>query len=128
MRAHGAAFPEPVLSRLVRTYGSQWEDVARLASSCRAWAERLPGDDAIAAQVVYAIRHEMACTLTDVVVRRTSVGSAGAPHVQAVARCLDLLSHELRWEEARARREVEALERFYEPVRVDLKGALAASS
>ncbi len=64
-------------------------------------------------QVARAVRHEMALRLGDIVLRRTSLGSAGPPPratIEAVAR---LAREELRWDDARCATEVAALERKY---------------
>jgi glycerol-3-phosphate dehydrogenase len=74
---------------------------------------------AVRAEVRHAIRHEMAQTLTDVVVRRTRLGVAGHPGNAAAAAAAELMRVELGWDEARVRDELEGLRRFYAPVTRD---------
>ena len=69
-------------------------------------------------QIVEAARHEMALTLEDVILRRTSLGSAGYPGDEAVTRVETLMREEVGWSTARAADEVQQLKEFYLPVRV----------
>jgi glycerol-3-phosphate dehydrogenase len=57
------------------------------------------------AQVRYAIEVEMAQTLSDVVFRRTELGSAGRPDEACVRLCLQTMAAELGWDERRSERE-----------------------
>ena len=74
-----------------------------------------PGVPVIRAQVVHAVRHEMACTLTDVVARRTPLGAAGYPGRDVAERCAAVMAGELVWSQARVEREEAALDAFYAP-------------
>jgi glycerol-3-phosphate dehydrogenase len=74
-----------------------------------------PGVPVIRAQIVHAIRHEMACTLTDVVARRTPLGAAGYPGREVAERCAAVMAGELVWSQARVEREEAALAEFYAP-------------
>jgi hypothetical protein len=64
-------------------------------------------------QIVEAARHEMALTLEDVILRRTSLGSAGYPGDEAVTRVETLMREEVGWSTARAADEVQQLKEFY---------------
>ena len=70
------------------------------------------------AQVVEAVRNEMALTLEDVVLRRTGLGSAGYPGDEAVVKLESILRDELGWTSARVADEAQSLKEFYLPVRV----------
>ena len=78
-----------IASRLVRAYGDRWPLVWGFAERDRALAEPLvPGLPYVAAEVLYAAEREMACTVSDVLMRRTQIafetrdaGRAIAPHV-----------------------------------------------
>jgi glycerol-3-phosphate dehydrogenase len=86
------------LDELVFTYGSEMDRVAGLAMENAALAERLaPGRGEIGAQVVHAVREEMALTLEDVLFRRTGLGTLGYPGDEAIARVTHIMARELGW-------------------------------
>jgi glycerol-3-phosphate dehydrogenase len=104
---------------LQRLYGARATEVAGYVRDRRDLAARItPGLPVIGAQVVEAIRNEMALTLEDVVLRRTGLGSAGYPGDQAVLKLESIVRDELGWTSARVADEVQALKEFYLPVHV----------
>ena len=62
------------------------------------------------AEVVHGVRNEMAQKLSDVVFRRTTLGMVGVPREQSLNEIASIMSKELGWNLARARREVEGLQ------------------
>ena len=70
----------------------------------------------IGAELVWAVRHEMAVTLADAVIRRTPLGALGYPGDKAVDRAADLVAGTLGWSHDRRRSEVAALRRFYSAI------------
>jgi glycerol-3-phosphate dehydrogenase len=114
--ASGTADAE-VARRLVEIYGTAARAVTDLASSDPSLAPRLvPSLPVLRAEVIHAVRSEMACTLADVLVRRTALGAAGHPGREAVRAAADLLTRELGWSGERTAREIAALGEFYAPV------------
>ena len=73
----------------------------------------------ICAELVYAVKFEMACTLTDILVRRAGTGATGFPGAKLAESCARLLGTELGWSDDRTRREIEMLKKFYEPVKIE---------
>ncbi|MEW5982028.1 MAG: FAD-dependent oxidoreductase [Acidobacteriota bacterium] len=119
-RAHSATtgLLQPELAAaLVGTHGTAWRDVVDLCRRDPALAAPLGTSTVMRAVVVHAVRFEMARTLADVVVRRTGLGSAGYPGDDVTAECARLSAAELGWDEARIRREIDAVREFYAPVR-----------
>jgi glycerol-3-phosphate dehydrogenase len=72
-----------------------------------------PSQD-VPAQVTFAVREEMALTLEDVVMRRTSLGQFGRPSPQALAQVVALMTRELGWSAEKQQSELAALNRQYE--------------
>jgi glycerol-3-phosphate dehydrogenase len=106
-------------AHLQRLYGTRAGEVAGYVRERRSLAERItPSWPVIGAQVVEAVRNEMALTLEDVVLRRTGLGSAGYPGDDAVLKLASILRDELGWTSARVADEAQALKEFYLPVRV----------
>ncbi len=102
---------------LVETYGTRARAIADLARLYPHRAARVvPSEPVIQAEILHAVRQEMARTLVDVVARRTPLGDRGHPGRAAAARCAELMAEELGWRPDHVIREVAALETFYAPV------------
>lgn len=94
------------LDHLQRTYGSRAQLVTDRVSREPALAERVAvGRPEILAEVAVAVEAEMAQTLSDVLLRRTGIGTLGHPGDQALARVSSLCARLLGWDEARTERE-----------------------
>jgi glycerol-3-phosphate dehydrogenase len=64
----------------------------------------------IAAEVLYAVRHEMALAITDVLTRRTRLAMlAGATTLTGAERVADIMARELGWSAAERSRQLEDL-------------------
>jgi glycerol-3-phosphate dehydrogenase len=113
-RAAGIELAPETTRRLTRVYAEGVAEIVRLIAERPALAERLTSDtDTIAAEVVHAIRREMAVRLADVVIRRTGLGAAGHPGTAPVAACAAIAARELGWDQARATQEILAVDAFY---------------
>lgn len=96
-----------VRRRLLNVYGVRAADVLRLARSAHGLFEPLTAArDALAAEVVYAFRHEAAETLADCLLRRTMTGLNDAAGLDHVERAAAVARAHLGWDEGRAAREV----------------------
>jgi glycerol-3-phosphate dehydrogenase len=67
----------------------------------------------VPAQIAFAVREEMAVTLEDVVMRRTSLGQFGRPAPQALAQVAAQMAGELGWSAEKQQSEIAALDRLY---------------
>jgi len=95
---------------LARSYGSMIEDVFRLCREDPALCEPLAPDlPQIGAQVAFAVDHEMALTLEDVVFRRIGLGTLGFPGEAALARSATLMAARLSWDEQECARQRESV-------------------
>ena len=102
------------LPHLVAAYGSRYREVLNLARERPAWRARLDeGSPVIAAQLVWAVRHEMAMTLADAVIRRTPLGALGYPGDATAARSAEIIGAELGWSGQTRAAEIDRLRRFY---------------
>ena len=94
-----------LIVHLVQTYGSQYK---RVLSMLDHDTEPLrAGAPDIAAQVRYAVHHELAVTVEDVVMRRTALSDLSHPGEDTVRRIGEIMAFELGWTEAEAERYVE---------------------
>ncbi len=104
---------ERVSRHLMETYGSDAAWIVGCAEGNPVLGERIvPGLPYLMAEVAYAVQHEMALTLADVLIRRThviyEVRDGGLARAPAVA---DLMAERLGWDEAEREREVAEYER-----------------
>ncbi len=104
------------IGRLKLTYGSAWREVAALLRADPSLAGTVGTTRTLKAELVYAVRCEMARTLSDCVFRRTDLGTAGDPGETALAECAALAAVELGWSEARTCSELaEVRAHFFAP-------------
>src|SRR5205085_606892 len=91
-------------------YGDEARTVLSIASSEPGGRDPLvPGLPYLRAEAVYAARHEMACTLDDVLSRRTRARLlARDASAAAAADVAALIAPELGWDEAEQARQVES--------------------
>jgi len=100
---------------LVERYGSEWRRVVEAAGGDASLLATLgSGRREIAAEVLHAARHEMALSVTDVILGRLTLGRSPRLGLDEAERVAALLRTELDWTEERTRDEVR---RFRETVR-----------
>jgi glycerol-3-phosphate dehydrogenase len=107
-RALACTMAGTVEQHLLNTYGSDAAWVLAYAEENPALAERIaPGLPYLMAEVPYAVHHEMAVTLTDVMMRRTHVihetRGGGLERARAVA---SLMASRLGWDASEVDRQV----------------------
>jgi glycerol-3-phosphate dehydrogenase len=95
-----------VVERLAHNHGSAYGDVLQLARETPSYAMTIGASGTLAAEVIHAIRNEMAQTLADSLFRRTDLGTAGHPGDDALAACAALMAEELRWSAGRTELEL----------------------
>ena len=102
---HDAAVGE----RLALAYGSRWRNVWSYAQRDESLALRLVADlPYLLAEVAHAVEREMACTLSDVLMRRTHVAFETRDNGRAAARRIaPLVGALLEWGEAEQSRQIE---------------------
>jgi len=106
--------PLPLIRHLIALYAEGAAEIVRLVHERPELAQPLgSGIETIQAEVVYTIRREMAMRLTDVLVRRTELGSAREPAAEAVRTAARIAQAELGWDDERTALEVKDVERFY---------------
>lgn len=96
---------------LAQLYGTELSQVMDLARGDPATAVALNAEGEMPAQVLYAIRQEMARTLPDLLFRRTGLGTLGHPGVQPLELIAQTAARELNWSQARLDHELETAAR-----------------
>ena len=112
VRAALASADQDTASRLIATYGSDAIDVARSTNGPDALMPLAPEIPLSATEVRYAVRHEMAQTLVDVLERRTRLAffSTEIARIAAPAVAM-IMASELGWNESRSEHEVSTFTR-----------------
>ena len=104
-RPHG--LESEVLDALIHNYGSEYRGVLKYIDENPEWAHRLGNSTILKAEVVHAVREEMAEKIGDVVFRRTDLGTGGHPGEEALQACARLMASEMGWNEDRVREEID---------------------
>jgi glycerol-3-phosphate dehydrogenase len=91
-----------------RHYGTESGDVIALARSAPGLAEQVNESGEIMAQVAYAVSHERAVTLTDILKRRTGIGLLGYPGDRVIEKIAVLAGEMLSWDAKRKDAEMDA--------------------
>jgi glycerol-3-phosphate dehydrogenase len=106
-----AALSAAVMPSLIRNYGSAYQEVLKYIDEDPTWAGTLGLSKTLKAEVVHAVREEMAQKLTDVVFRRTELATGEHPGEAALQSCAELMASELKWDRCRAQQELAEVER-----------------
>jgi glycerol-3-phosphate dehydrogenase len=100
-------FAPDTVAYLGRIYGTGYGEILALARERPELARPLNDQGDILAQAVFAARQEMACTLEDIVLRRTGIATLGNPGREALQQVAATVADDLGWDAARIEREVE---------------------
>lgn len=113
-RAVGLELAPPIIRHITAIYGDRCAAIVRLMAERSDWRMPLvPGRPHVGAEVIHATRHEMACTVADIVIRRSELGAAGHPGADIVAKVAAIAAEELEWDIDRRNREIAAVDEFY---------------
>jgi glycerol-3-phosphate dehydrogenase len=98
-------------------YGPYADKIVSLISDNPNLASRISEEPPlIAAEIIYAIREEMALRLSDIISRRTGFGSAGCPSKQRLETVADIAARELGWSLRQKSDELTDALRCYRPL------------
>jgi glycerol-3-phosphate dehydrogenase len=97
------------IGHLVRMYGTRLDAMLAEARNRPDLLQPLGVTGDIGAQVLFAIREEMALTLSDVVIRRTGIGQLGKPADVVLAHTADIMAAELNWSADRRNGEIDSV-------------------
>ncbi len=106
-------FSKQTLDYLIRHYGTEYKAVLNLAKADPALAEPVNPDGEIMAQVLFALRNEMARSLADIFFRRTGMGWLGHPGDEVIEKAAALAARELGWSEKKTDEEIEVLNKRF---------------
>jgi glycerol-3-phosphate dehydrogenase len=100
--------PPAQIERLLRNYGSAHRQLFPYLMQESAWREPLGEETAVTpAELRHAIHQEMAERLSDLILRRTELGSAGPPALATLEKAANLMTEEKGWDHTRRQQEIE---------------------
>ena len=113
-RAVGLELAPPIIRHITTIYGDRCAAIVRLMAEQTDWRMPLvPGRPTVGAEVIHAIRNESACTLADIVIRRTELGAMGHPGDDMVKALANVAAEELGWDAGQQADEIAAIDQFY---------------
>jgi len=114
MKGKAAGLSEQTLRHLIQTYGSEYREILRYSEREPGWGKPVTSDSpVIRAEVLHAAREEMAVKLSDVIFRRTGLGTGGYPGSICLESCAAIMAAELAWSDQRTRKELEETKAVY---------------
>jgi glycerol-3-phosphate dehydrogenase len=105
--------PSETVDYLSRIYGTEIDSLMSAAEKDKSLTAPLTSEGEIMAQVVYAIENEMAIKLTDILFRRTGLGTLGHPGKDALKKIADTAGLILGWDQDRKNSEIAEAEKLF---------------
>ncbi len=104
---------EDCVRALVHNYGTEAGNIISIALQDESLAATLGDTQVLKAEVVNAVKNELAYNLTDVVFRRTDLASGSNPGKSVLRECAEIMSDLLNWDEQEINKQVDkVLQRF----------------
>ena len=108
-------FSRECKKHILSAYGSRYKDIIACADGNSEILEPVSSDShVIKAEVIYGMRHEMAQTLSDILLRRTDLGTAGKATDAQISAVATLMAKEAGWSADRQKNEIENYNKVYE--------------
>lgn len=108
-RALPSDIAQPSLQSLLRNHGTEYRAVLR--EHGHSTVTNVPGSRTLTAEIRYAVNHEMAVHLDDVVMRRTDLAAGSHPGRAALLATAAEMGRQLAWSAERLHQELAAVER-----------------
>ncbi|MHC4268258.1 MAG: glycerol-3-phosphate dehydrogenase/oxidase [Planctomycetota bacterium] len=113
------SIPQQSIKRLLDNYGSCYKDVLQYAQPDPSWEETIVEDlPVLRCEILHSIRAEMAVKLSDVIFRRTELGTAGCPSLKHLKVVAKIMAAELHWDEKKQAKEIDEVISTYSPLKI----------
>jgi glycerol-3-phosphate dehydrogenase len=109
-----ADFNRQTIEYVSRNYGTDSNVVFKIARDNPRFAEVISHDGEILAEIVFALKYENAKTLTDIMLRRTGIGTLGNPGKDIIEKIAHIAAEMLNWDQKRIEEENASVMRLYE--------------
>ncbi len=106
-------FSKATVEYLGKNYGTESHAVFQLARKNTKLAEVLNDDGEILAEVAYALQEEQALSLSDILFRRTGIGTLGNPGKSVIEKVAALAADHLNWDEKRRKSEIQKVQKRF---------------
>jgi len=106
-------FSEATVNYVGRNYGLQCHTIFRLAIYDKPLSLVISNDGEILAEVVYVIKKEMAFTLSDILFRRTGIGTLGYPGDDVFNIVVETAKKHLNWDDKRTQEEIDIVMKIF---------------
>jgi len=103
-----------IVTRLLRNYGSNLDAILDICRQEQSLAQLIPGTtDTLRAELRYILENEMVCTLSDLMLRRTDIGSFACPGEDTIEYCADVMAQYQEWDTTQRRENINTLLQCY---------------
>lgn len=107
-------FNERQITFLVKSYGTEIDNLMAIYLKNKDLQEIVNDDGENLSQVVYAIKFEMAVSLSDILLRRTGIGLLGHPGENTLEKIAIIASNYLNWNELQKKEQIEIMNKIFE--------------
>jgi len=104
---------EECLRALVHNYGTEAGALLALATKDKTLAVTLGETQVLKVEIKYAVEHEMAFELADVVFRRTDLATGSSPGAPVLADCAEYMAAMLNWDESKKQAQLDAVKQRF---------------
>lgn len=110
LKTNNIISPEVVQS-LLHNHGARYQDILKYIKEDVNLGDKIGDSSTIKAEIIHAVREEMAVRLSDVVFRRTELGTGEYPPKHTIQICAEIMGAELKWHEDKKKHEIDDLEK-----------------
>jgi glycerol-3-phosphate dehydrogenase len=108
VRKYSSDIPKQQIIDLVHDYGSEYRSVLNYLEERPDLEDAVDDSAVLGAEIVHAVREEMAKHLSDVVYRRTGLGTGKIPPRRVLRQCAQVMADEIDWQAAQIEDEIES--------------------
>jgi glycerol-3-phosphate dehydrogenase len=102
-------FSSDVIQALMHNYGTKYDEVLKYVQEDPSWADTVEDTLTIKAEIIHAVREEMAIKLGDVIFRRTDIGTGEYPSENTARVSAEIMGSQMGWDENQIQREIDEL-------------------
>ena len=96
---YSSVLDEFIIDRLILNYGTNTKQILNYVKNSSSLKEKVPGtDNTIKAELEFIMDNEMVFKLSDLVMRRTDMGSCSIPAKETISYCADYMAERLDWD------------------------------
>jgi glycerol-3-phosphate dehydrogenase len=109
---------EGIIEHLILNYGTEYDRITELISINNELGKLIPGShEAIKAELLYCIKYEFAYNLSDLLLRRTDIGSLGKPDEETINFSAALMAEEMDWTPSEKNKQINSFLKYYDRLR-----------